>query len=155
MHLILLMPLCLWESKRNLWHCRSWARLFFEHETITYVSEYYVTEKNQETLSKGAHESLKNYADAKMKADLYLKRLSEETEVLFSQFIKYAKEENTTQPHGFSELVENFYYEILNMECSGKDKVIRASLTRRFKKLMKKHVIDDPRHQIRLDEYLI
>jgi hypothetical protein len=86
---------------------------------------------------------------------LYLKRLSDETEVLFSYFIKYAREENTTQPHSFSELVENFYYEILNMECSGKDKVIRASLTKRFKKLMKKHIIDDPRHQIRLDEYLI
>ena len=119
------------------------------------MSEYYVTEKNQETLSRAAHESLKNYADAKMKADLYLKRLSGETEVLFSHFIKYAREENTIQPRSFSELIENFYYEVLNMECNGKDKVIRASLTRRFKKLMKKHVINDPKYQISLDEYLI
>jgi len=119
------------------------------------MSEYYVTEKNQETPPRSAYESLKNYADAKIKADLYLKRLSDETEVLFSHFIKYAKEENTIQPRRFSELIENFYYEILNMECNGKDKVIRASLTRRFKKLMKKRIIQDPRHQISLDEYLI
>lgn len=133
---------------------RSLARLFFEHETITCMSEYYVTEKNQETLSS-AHESLKNYADAKTKADLYLKRLSDETEVLFSHFIKYARKENTIQPHNFSELVENFYCEILNMECNGEDRVIRASLTKRFKKLMKKHIVSDPKHQIRLDEYLV
>lgn len=119
------------------------------------MSEYFVTEKSQDTSSRSAYESLKNYADAKMKAGLYLKRLSDETEVLFSHFIKYAREENTVQPRRFSELVENFYYEILNMECNGKDKVIRASLTKRFKKLMKKHVIDDPRHQISLDEYMI
>jgi hypothetical protein len=118
------------------------------------MSEYYITEKSRDT-SRSAYESLKNYTDAKMKADLYLKRLSDETEVLFSHFIKYAREENTIQPRGFSELVENFYYEILNMECNGKDKVIRASLTRRFKKLMKKRIIQDSRHQISLDEYLI
>jgi hypothetical protein len=118
------------------------------------MSEYYVTEENQEALSS-AHDSLKNYTDAKIKSDLYLKRLSDETEVLFSHFIKYARKENTTQPHSFSELVENFYYEILNMECNGKDKVIRASLTKRFKKLMKKHIIDDPKHQIRLDDFMV
>jgi hypothetical protein len=119
------------------------------------MSEYYVTQESEESISRGAHESLRNYADAKVKADLYLKRLSDETEVLFSHFIKYAKEENNAQPRGFSELVDSFYYEILNMECNGKDKVIRASLTRRFRKLMKKHIVNDPRHQIRLDEYLI
>jgi len=119
------------------------------------MTEYYVTEKKQEASLRGAHESLKNYYDIKMKADLYLKRLSDETEVLFSYFVKYAREENATQPRSFSELVENFYYEILSMECNCEDKVIRASLTRKFRKLMKKHIINDSKHQIRLDEYLV
>lgn len=131
---------------------RSLARLFFEHEAIPFMTEYYVTEKNQETPSS-AHESLKNYADAKMKADLYLKRLSDETEVLFSHFIKYVRKENILQPRSFSELTENFYCEILSMECNGENRVIRASLTKRFKKLMKKHIISDPKHQIKLDEF--
>ena len=117
------------------------------------MTEYYVTEKKQEL--SGAHKSLENYSDAKIKADLYLKRLSDETEVLFSHFIKYARAENATQPRNFSEMVEGFYYEILNMECNGEDKVIRASLTKRFRKLMKKHIISDSRHQIKLDEYLV
>jgi len=118
------------------------------------MSEYYITEKNQDT-PRSAYESLKNYSDAKVKADLYLKRLSGEAEVLFSHFIKYAKKENTIQPRRFSELIENFYYEVLNMECNGKDKVIRASLTRRFKKLMKKHIADDPKYQVKLDEFFL
>jgi hypothetical protein len=117
------------------------------------MSEYYATQDN-ENFSRSAHESLMSYADAKVKADLYLKRLSDETEVLFSHFIKYAREENNRQAHGFTELVNNFYYEILNMECNGKDKVIRASLTRRFKKLMKKHIVNDPKYQTRLDDCL-
>jgi len=133
---------------------RSLARLFFEYEAIPYMTEYYVTERKQETLSS-AHESLKNYADAKTKVDLYLKRLSDETNVLFSHFIKYARKENTAQSHSFSELLENFYCEILNMECDGEDKVIRASLTKRFKKLMKKRIVSDSKHQNRLDDYLV
>jgi hypothetical protein len=119
------------------------------------MKEYCVTEKSPDTPSRSAYASLEKYADARMKADMYLERLSNETEVLFSHFIKYAREENTIQPRRFSELAENFYCEILNMECNGKDRVIRASLTKRFKRLMKKHVINDPRHQISLDEYLI
>ena len=153
MHQILLMPICC-RNRNGIMALRSLARLFFEYETIAYMSEYYVTEKNRET-RPSAHESLRNYTDAKMKADLYLKRLSDETEVLFSHFVKYAREENTAQSRSFSELIENFYYEILNMECNGEDKVIRASLTKRFKKLMKKHIVSDSKHQIRLDEYLI
>ena len=133
---------------------RSLARLFFEHEAILYMTEYYITERKQETLSS-AHESLKNYADAKTKVDLYLKRLSDETNVLFSHFIRYARNENASQTHRFSELVENFYCEILNMDCNGEDKVIRASLTKRFRKLMKNHIIGDSKHQIKLDEYLV
>jgi hypothetical protein len=118
------------------------------------MTEYYVTERKQETLSS-AHESLKNYADAKTKVDLYLKRLSDETNVLFSHFIKYARRENIAQSRSFSELIENFYCEILNMECDGEDKVIRASLTKRFRKLMKKRIVSDSKHQNRLDDYLV
>jgi hypothetical protein len=118
------------------------------------MTEYYVTEKRQETPSRSAHEALKNYYDLKMKADLYFKRLSDETEVLFSHFVKYAREENAKRSRNFSELVESFYYEILNMECNENDKVVRASLTKKFKRLMKKHITNDSKNQIKLDDYL-
>jgi len=100
------------------------------------------------------HESIKRYTEAKLKADSYQKRLYNEAENLFSYFIKYAKNEYNEKP-SLSEIMDNFYFDILGMSCDSQDKSIRASLTRRFKKQMKKHIVDDPKYQVKLDEFLL
>jgi hypothetical protein len=99
-------------------------------------------------------ESIKRYTDAKSKADAYQKRLYEEAENLFLYFVKYAKTEHTEKPTSFPTIIDNFYLDILGMPCDSQDKSIRASLTRRFKKMMKKHIIDDPKYQAKLDTFM-
>lgn len=98
--------------------------------------------------------SLKRYLDAKQKAGFYQKALQDESENLFSHFVKYAKEHDE-EPCGFSEKIDGFYYEILNMSCDIHDRAIRTSLTRRFKKLMKRYVKDNSRNQVKLDEFML
>ena len=101
------------------------------------------------------HESIKRYTEIKLKTDLYQKRLHDEAENLFLYFVKYAKKEQNGKPNSFSALIDNFYLDVLGMSCDSQDKAVRASLTRRFKKLMKKRIIDDPKYQIKLDEFLL
>lgn len=103
---------------------------------------------------KELRESLKRYSDAKMKAYLYRKRQCDEAENLFSHFIKYAKEERNKGDYNFSKIIDNFYYEILDMDYDSKDRAVRASLTKRFKAIMKKHIINDPKYQVKLDEFI-
>ena len=101
------------------------------------------------------HESIKRYTEIKLKNDLYQKRLRDEAENLFLYFVKYAKNGQNEKPNSFTELFDNFYLDILGMSCDSQDKAVRASLTRRFKKLMKKRIVDDPKYQVKLDEFLL
>lgn len=79
--------------------------------------------------------------------------VKDESENLFSHFIRYTKEKNG-ETSGFSKTVQAFYNDVLNMECDSNDRAIRSSLTKRFRKLMKRHSRDDPKYQIPLDEFL-
>jgi hypothetical protein len=97
--------------------------------------------------------ALKRYSIARQKASLYIETLQNESERLFSHFVRYAKE-NTGEPRGFSETLQAFYYNILNMECDSHDRAIRSSLTKRFKKLMKRHIRDNSNNQVKLEEFL-
>lgn len=103
---------------------------------------------------KELHESLKRYSDAKTKAGLYQQRLCDEAEKLFSHFIRYAQE-NNEEPRGFSSTVEAFYYDVLNMDCDFHDRTIRSSLTKRFRKLMKRHIKDNSTDQVKLDDFML
>jgi len=105
--------------------------------------------------SKELHESIKRYADAKLKADSYQKKIYDEAENLFLYFVKYAKAEQQEKQNRLPSIIDNFYFEVLGLSCDSQDKSVRTSLTRRFKKLLKKHVIDDPKYQIKLDEFLL
>jgi hypothetical protein len=100
------------------------------------------------------HESVKRYSDAMLKAESYHRRLYDEAENLFPYFVKYAKAEQKEKQTNLPSIIDNFYYEVLGLSCDSSDKSIRSSLTRRFKKLMRKHVSDDPRYQIRLDKFI-
>lgn len=97
--------------------------------------------------------SLKRYSIAKHEVNLYIQTLQIESERLFSHFIKYAQEQ-CENSRGFSEIIEGFYSEILDMKCDLKDRALRTSLTKRFKKLMKRHLRDNSKYQIQLDEFL-
>lgn len=103
---------------------------------------------------KELRESLKLYSEAKTKAGLYQQRLCDEAEKLFSHFIRYAKE-NAGEPRGFSNTVEAFYYDVLNMTCDFHDRTIRSSLTKRFKKLMKKSIGNNSDDQVKLDDFML
>lgn len=104
---------------------------------------------------KELHESLKRYSDAKTKVGLYQERLWNEAENLFSYFVKYARKEQNEDTYSFSRILGNFYSDILNMDCDSKDKGVRASLTKRFKKLLKRHNTEGSRYQIKLDEFML
>jgi hypothetical protein len=103
---------------------------------------------------KELHESIKRYTDAKMKAESYNKRLYEEAEAMFPYFVKYAKAEQQEKQKDLPSIIDNFYFEVLGLSCDSQDKFVRSSLTRKFKRLLKKHVIDDPRYQKKLDGFL-
>lgn len=100
------------------------------------------------------HESIKRYTDAKMKAESYNKKLYEEAEVMFPYLVKYAKAEQQEKQEGLPLIIDNFYFEILGLPCDSQDSFVRSSLTRKFKRLLKKHIIDDARYQKKLDGYL-
>jgi len=99
-------------------------------------------------------ESVKRYVDAKMKAESYYKRLHEEAEKMFPYFVKYARAEQQQKQTSLPSIIDNFYFEVLGLSCNAQDKSVRVSLTRRFKKLLKKHVVDDPKYQAKLDGFL-
>jgi len=103
---------------------------------------------------KELHESVKRYTDAKMKTESYHKRLYEEADNMFPYFVKYAKAEQQEKQTNLPSIIDNFYSEVLGLSCDSQDKTVRASLTRRFKKLLKKHVVDDPKYQAKLDGFL-
>lgn len=109
--------------------------------------------EDQELATKELNESIKRYADAVVKVGLYHKRLFDEAEKMFPYFVKYAKAEQHQQAR-LSSMMDNFYHEVLGMTCDARDKSVRMSLTRRFKKLLKKHVVDDPKYQVKLDGFL-
>lgn len=100
------------------------------------------------------HESVKRYADAMLKAESYHRRLYEEAESMFPYFVKYAKAEQQEKQTNLPSIIDNFYFEVLGMSCDCQDKSVRASLTRRFKRLLKSHVVDDPKYQIKLDKFM-
>jgi hypothetical protein len=103
---------------------------------------------------KEINESLKRYVDAKLKVETYRKRLYEEAEAMFPHFVKYVKAEQQESQVSLPSIIDNFYYEVLGLSHDSQDKSVRASLTRRFKKLMRKYVSDDPRYQIKLDKFM-
>lgn len=109
--------------------------------------------KNEADYTDNIQLSLKRYSISRQKANLYLETLQNESKKLFSHFIKYVKE-NNGEPHGFSETVQAFYYDVLNMNCDFHDRTIRSSLTKRFRKLMKKYAEDDSTEQIKLDGFI-
>ncbi len=111
--------------------------------------------ENQELPTKELIESIKRYADAMVKVGYYHKRLFDEAEKMFPYFVKYAKAEQQEKQNSLPSIIDNFYFEVLGLSCDSQDKSVRTSLTRRFKKLLKKHVIDDPKYQIKLDEFLL
>jgi hypothetical protein len=100
------------------------------------------------------HESVKRYADAILKVESYHKRLFVEAENMFPYFVKYAKAEQQEKQTNLPSIIDTFYCEVLGMSCDCQDKSVRASLTRRFKKLLKSHVINDPKYQVKLEEFL-
>lgn len=103
---------------------------------------------------KELNESLKRYVDAKFKGETYRKRQCEEAETMFPYFVKYAKAEQQENQTSLPSIMDNFYCEVLGLSCDSQDKSVRASLTRRFKKLMRKYVSDDPKYQIKLDKFM-
>ena len=109
--------------------------------------------RDERDFSDDVELSLKRYSVARQKASLYSKTLQNESEKLFSHFVRYIKE-NNGEPRGFSETVQAFYYDVLNMDCDFHDRTIRSSLTRRFRKLMKKYARDDSTEQAKLDGFM-
>ena len=103
---------------------------------------------------KELRESIKRYTDAKIKAESYYKRLYEEAETIFPHFVRYAKAEQQDKQKDLPSIMDDFYFEVLGLSCDSQDKFVRSSLTRKFKRLLKKQVVDDPRYQKKLDGYL-
>lgn len=99
-------------------------------------------------------DSVKRYVDAKMKTESYSKQLHEEAEKMFPYFVRYAKAEQQQNQTSLPSIIDNFYSDVLGLPCNAQDRFVRSSLTREFKKLLKKHVADDPRYQVKLDEFL-
>ena len=109
--------------------------------------------RDENDFADDAQLSLKRYSISRQKVNLDLETLQNESEKLFFHFIRYAKE-NDGESRGFSETVQGFYYDVLNLNCDFRDRTIRSSLTKRFKKLMKKYVRDNSTEQAKLDGFI-
>ena len=109
--------------------------------------------RDDQNFSDDVRLSLKRYSVAKQRANLYLQKLRNESERLFFHFIRYTKE-NNGEPRGFSETVQAFYYDVLNLNCDCHDRTIRSSLTKRFRKLVNKYTRDDSTEQAKLDGFI-
>ena len=109
--------------------------------------------RTEQDVSDDNQRSLKCYSIARQKLNVYLETLQNESEKLFSNFIRYTKE-NNEEIRGFSETVQAYYYDVLHMNCDFHDRNTRSSLTQRFKKLMKRYVRDTSNNQARLDDFM-
>lgn len=96
--------------------------------------------------------SLKAYVEARRRSRLNSEALDSEVERLYSCFRDYANSRKGEGVQSFSGVLAEFYSEAL--ELDGADSAVKRSLTRRFKKLMRKHDFSDPKYQRRLDEYI-
>lgn len=110
--------------------------------------------RDEQDLQNNIQTSLKSYSIAQQKVSLYYKILQNESERLFSYFVGYVKE-NNGEPRSFSETIRAFYYDVLNMDYDFHDRTIRSSLTKRFRKLLKRHTRDNSRNQVKLDDFLL
>jgi len=78
--------------------------------------------------------------------------LDSETERLYSCFRDYVKSRRGEQIQNVSEILAEFYSEVLGL--NGDDRAVKSSLTRRFKRLMRKYNSSDPRYQKTLDDFI-
>ena len=78
--------------------------------------------------------------------------MGSEVEKLYPYFREYVKSRKDEGVQSFSEVLAEFYSEVL--ELNDEDKAVKSSITRRFKKLVKKHNVSDPRYQKTLDNFI-
>ena len=99
--------------------------------------------------------SVKAYVEASRRASLSRGVLDSEAEKLYHCFRDYVKSMNCEQVQkSFSDFLAEFYSEVLGLDDK-ESRGIRSSLTRRFKKMIKKYNAGDSGNQRKLDEFLV
>ena len=110
--------------------------------------------KYKEEPSPLPHDSLKdylhNYMEARRAVHLSSEGLDSEAEKIYSCFWDYVKSRKE-EKQSLTEILNDFYSEALGLK--EKDRAIKSSLTRRFKKLAKKYNAGDPKYQKTLDNF--
>jgi hypothetical protein len=87
----------------------------------------------------------------KEKEDLEV--LDSEVERAHSCIRNYVRSRRGEKEESFSNILAEFYSEAL--ELNEEDRVIKSSLARCFKKLMRKHNVSEPRHQKIMGDFVL
>lgn len=115
------------------------------------TGEEYSKDRHPPFPLKELKNSLHRYIEARSRSRLSSEILDSETEKLYSCFRDYVKSRKSEEVQGFSEVLAEFYSEVLGLNCENKD--IKSSLTKRFKKLVRKYNVNDPQYQRTLDDF--
>lgn len=78
--------------------------------------------------------------------------MDSEAEKIYFCFRDHVLTVNDGQPYKFSEVLADFYTDTLNLK--ERDRAVKSSLTRRFRKISRKYNVSDPKYQKTLDDSL-
>lgn len=95
-------------------------------------------------------DSLRKYIEARRGLRLNSEVMDSEAERIYSCFRDYVISVNDGRAHKFSEVLADFYSDMLFLE--DRDRTVKSSLTRRFRKLSRKYNVSNPKYQKTLDD---
>jgi len=119
--------------------------------SLSYETEKHTERKNAYPFSSDVKTSVKAYVEARLRSGLSREVLDSEAKRLFSYFREYAQSKKGEQVQSFTGVLAEFYSEV---GLDGIDsKGIRSSLTRRFKKMIRRYNAGNSENQRKLDEF--
>ena len=95
---------------------------------------------------------LRRYVEAKRKSSLSRDVSDSEAEKLFSYFQEYVRSRRDEEVQSFADVLDGFY-SVLGLGSDIENRNIRSSLTKRFKRLVRKYNASDSGSQRKLDEF--
>jgi hypothetical protein len=91
---------------------------------------------------------------ASHKSSISREILDSEAKKLYKCLVVYAKSYRDEGITDFSIILDSFYSDVLDLDPKLSSRGIKSSLTRRFKRLMRKNRVDDPKCQKTLDDFI-
>ena len=102
---------------------------------------------------KDLKDSLRRYVEARRRTSLNSGVLEAEAEGIHKHLVAYAKACREDGATDFSTILEGFYSDVLGLDSSVGNSVVKRSLTRRFGRIARKYIVSDPEKQRTLDDF--